>query len=567
MYSNKIGINRLVGRLLASGITHFVLSPGSRNAPLVQSIVSHEATECFSIVDERSAAYFALGMVQQYGRPVALVSTSGTAALNYAPALAEAFYQRLPLVAITADRPEELIHQREGQAVMQRGTFSNLVRHDFHLPSEPWDEERLWYMEREVTYVLQKAARNPMGPVHLNVPLREPLYGQQEAMPRPEAIYEGVGTMHALPESGWRLLSQKWEQAERIMILMGSGRPGLLEPDVLQKLQAAGAVILAEHLANLPDGLSIPTFDQILYCEEDYANSSLQPDLLIVAGLDVVSKRLKHFLRAAHPWVWAVDPDEAPADTFKQIPQHIRMETRRFFRQLTGWLPNKQTNYQKFWQAAHQAVELASWQFSTPWSDIMAYKRVLQLIPPDSHLQLGNSAPVRYGLLFPRPRGTAVFANRGTSGIDGVISTASGAACASNRLTFVLAGDLTFGYDSNALWNRHLPAHLRIVVCNNQGGGIFRMIPGPEDTGMLEDFFDTHVPVDIEKLATAYGVGYTLARDDAELQGQWQDFIAPGSQAKIMEIRTPRQENAKAYQLYLTHIKHLLWKQKENGKA
>lgn len=568
MVSNKKGIKLLVQRLKDANIPYIVISPGSRSAPVAVTLASDSGFTCLSVIDERSAGYFALGIALQSNTPVGLVCTSGTAVLNYAPALAEAFYQQLPLIAITADRPEELIHQREGQALNQQQVFGNYVKASFHLPQEPWDADRLWYLGRGVAETLNKAITEPRGPVQLNVPLREPLYDFEEANPDWGTTIRQIIPEATLTKAQIETLTSKWSRTSRIMIVLGAQRPGLINPEALQAFQKAGGVIVAEHLANIPQVEPIFTFDQILYAMPPEYKHALAPELVIVAGLDLVSKRLKQFLREVKPAdLWAVDPAPHPADTFKGMSLHIKMQADEFFSALAPELPVSENAFQTLWHDKQEQVLAAQQTFDAPWSDWLVFRLLMQQLPGNSHLHLGNSSPVRYGLIFPVNEGVACFSNRGTSGIDGVVSTAAGSAWVANALSFVIAGDVTMAYDSNALWNKYLPENLRIIVINNRGGGIFRLIPGPGQSGHLESLFETHVPVHFQKLCEAHGLDYFSAGSSDELRDVWANFTRETGRPAFLEVRTPGAQNADVYKTYFDYIKQALWQQQENGQA
>ncbi|HKK09589.1 MAG TPA: 2-succinyl-5-enolpyruvyl-6-hydroxy-3-cyclohexene-1-carboxylic-acid synthase, partial [Bacteroidales bacterium] len=494
MYSDKEIVNRLVALLAAKGVHHVVISPGSRNAPLIKSLTAHPEIHCHSIVDERSAGYYALGMSLSLNAPIALTCTSGTAMLNYAPALSEAFYQRVPLIALTADRPGELIDQREGQAIRQNNAYHNFIKFEATLPQEPLDEDRLWYGERLIAEAINQAVTPAKGPVHLNIPLREPLYGEQESI-RPAKNIGMSFAQKQLSQAEVITLARAWSKTRRVMILTGVLSPDSeLEEQLVKASQEPNTVVLTERTSNLFHPDFHHYIDRSLNTMPASDVEAYKPDLLITIGTDVVSKQIKAFLRKhkskSH---WHIDDGKQHTDTYKSLTQVVPVSPCIFLQSVLPHLKSKESDYSDKWEGLESCGQQVHDQYleSTEWSDLKAFKSLMKDIPAPGTLHLGNSTPVRYAMLFAPKKGLKYLANRGTSGIDGIVSTAAGYASQSNEINTVITGDVSFYYDSNALWNKHLPSNLRIIVINNQGGSIFRIIPGPATTGKMEEFFET----------------------------------------------------------------------------
>lgn len=556
--SAKEGVKRLANILGDLGITHYVISPGSRNAPLIKTFTQNPQNKCYSVVDERSAGYFALGMAIREQSPVGLVCTSGTAVLNYAPALAEAYYQKIPLIAITADRPEELIDQREGQAIQQRDVFHNYVKGFAQLPQEPYDEDRLWHGDRMISETVNKALMAPRGPVHLNVPLREPLYESSDTHNTQHKTIRLASTVSNLDKSEYQALAQRWNKASRIMILTGSLHPsGKLDRQLAKLAEFPAITVLTERTSNIFTGNYHHHIDRLLNTmpenREPYA-----PDLLITIGNDVVSKQIKAFLRKYRPREhWHIEETSRHTDTYKSLTRLIPLEAVTFLESLIPLLKKQPSDYGKLWNDLEQCARKVHLSYieKAPWSDLKAFATLSENIPSHSVVHLGNSSPVRYALLFPPRQNTEYHANRGTSGIDGIISTAAGFAFADNRINTVISGDLSFFYDSNALWNKQMPANLRIIVINNQGGSIFRIIPGPDTTDVLEDFFETKQELNIRAMAEVYGLYYYNANEQSHLQDVLKKIYQPHDKAVILEIKTPGDENDTVLKNYFKTLK------------
>jgi len=558
-FPRKQHITELAEIAYQKGVHHAIISPGSRNAPLINAFLRQGKIKCYSIVDERSAAFYALGMAQQTGKPVAVISTSGTAVLNYAPALAEAFYQQLPLIAITADRPVEWIDQQDNQTIRQNSIYTNYIKKSFQLPQETKSETDIWHSQRIVSEALNMALQGPSGPVHLNIPLEEPLYdsSQYKSNGSPKLISVSHSEQ-ILPEEEMKLLSRQWNESNRKMIICGQQK----KHETLNKLINALAedpsvVVIAENLSNQYNEAFIDKPDQVLAGMKD--PEALVPDLIITFGGPVVSKRLKLFLRSHKPSAhWRIDPETHHYDTYQSLTKIIAVKPVKFFEQLTQRIVNQgDDNYLQVWTELKEHTGKLHQAFlqKAAFSDLKAFEILLKKISDAGYLHLGNSSPVRYTQFFASKPMVNYYANRGTSGIDGCLSTAAGAAMISNKMLHtVILGDLSFVYDSNALWNKNLPDNLRIVVINNQGGSIFRMINGPSETEGFSEFFETQHPVSIRKLTEAFGLQYFVAEDEKSLNAGLDELFRQ-QKAALLEVHTPCETSAVLYKNYLNFLK------------
>ena len=519
-------------------VEKIVISPGSRSAPLIRAFVEAFGNDCISIVDERSAAYFALGVAVYTGKPVAMVCTSGTAVLNYGPAMAEAFYQHVPLLAITADRPHEWIDQYDNQTLRQHGIFNNYIKRSFELPQLITTDEDLWFAHRMVNDAVNICTTHH-SPVHINVPLTEPLYDE---LPPPSEKVRIIP--HVIPELILRLpddLLNTWISARSIMIVHGQDDPRNDMLTVLRPLlKDPRVVIVAENISNIRDDEIISDSNLVLSLSR--RKSPEQPDLLIHSGGQVVSKSLTGYLRRGlNTQCWRVGTDEIIIDTFKLADNIVPYPARVFYSALGANLSHNKNKYRLNWlNMASSARDRAAEKLAgLPFSDVHVFGQVMKSLPEGSLAMLGNSSVIRYSQLFRCQADIRYYSNRGVSGIDGALSTAAGIAAASNNLTIAILGDLGFLYDSNAMWNRELSSNLRILVVNNQGGGIFHILKGPSEQPGFDKFIEANHPVNIAKLAEAYGLKYLFAGDDASLAGQWPDFINPHEQQPvILEVKT-----------------------------
>lgn len=556
------------------GMRQVIISPGSRSAPLTVAFSRHPRLTCRVVPDERAAGFIALGLAQQSGQPVGLICTSGTATLNYGPAVTEAFYQQIPLLVLTADRPPEWIDQQDGQTIHQTGLYGPHCRGAFELPVEVGPPEARHYAERLVSEALNRTLWPTPGPVQLNVPLREPLYSAEPVnLTRPPKIIRHRRPDPALIESDWVDLLAGWRQAERKLVIAGLQAPNPALAEALAALHSDPTVaVIADIAANLPaESVTTLHSDTILGSKAAETIELLKPDLVASFGGPVISKYLKLFLRQHPPAVhWLVQPDGQTIDTFQALTDVIGVYPAYFFKTLAD--RQKETvaenpgsgGYQATWRTLDaQARQLLGGFFETqPFGEFAAVRQVMQALPAGSNLHLGNSMPIRYASfisLEAAAAGVRVNANRGTSGIDGSLSTAVGAALASGQMTTLISGDLAFFYDRNALWHQHLPPNLRVVILNNHGGGIFKLIDGPNKLppAELEQLFFTPQPLTAKNTAADYHCAYYHCRDAETLARLLPGFFAAQGRPAILEIETDSEINGAVFQQFKAEMAKL----------
>jgi 2-succinyl-5-enolpyruvyl-6-hydroxy-3-cyclohexene-1-carboxylate synthase len=552
MMHSKQHITDLACICLKKGIDSVVVSPGSRNAPLIKAFFELFGDNCISMADERSAAYFALGMAVCSHKPVVLLCTSGTAALNYAPALAEAYYQQVPLLAITADRPGEWIDQQENQTIRQPGMYRNYIKGSYNLPQAVHSGDDILYAQRIVNEAINLSVSPSPGPVHVNVPLSEPLY---EELPPPSDMIRIIQDMKTdiaitLPDE----LVSEWNAAKRIMIIHGQDVPDSVVSGLLPSFQNDGRIIiLAENISNV-------------FCESILSNSNLvfsntrsgkpeYPDLVIHSGGQVVSKALTGYLRKG-PRVscWRLGTDNGIVDTFNLVNRTIKLPPSIVYRTLLNHIGSTASTYRSEWiEAAANVARLTNKiLLQAPFSDLRVFSMVLASLPSGTNLFLGNSSVIRYSQMFPSVPSLHYYSNRGVSGIDGCLSAASGIARKSNMPTLAIVGDMSFYYDSNALWNRELPSNLRILVINNSGGGIFHILKGPSGQPYFKKLVEAHHPVNIRNLVRAYGLDYFIAEEESSLEQQWGQFINNRKRTAVLEVKTDATVSASVYRQMMT---------------
>jgi 2-succinyl-5-enolpyruvyl-6-hydroxy-3-cyclohexene-1-carboxylate synthase len=529
-----------------------VISPGSRNAPLTIGFSNHLEIETLSVVDERCAAFFALGIAQQTQKPVAILCTSGSALLNYYPAIAEAFYSNIPLVVISADRPKHLIDIGDGQTIRQENVFANHILFSANLI----ENEKYKTRNAQLIGEALQISVSQKGPVHINVPFDEPLY---ETVSELQDFHFPHISMSSLDNShiNYEKLSKIWNVAEKKMILVGVNYP---DKDLhnLMDLYAddAAVLILTETTSNLHHKKAIDSIDQLIFSLDDKQFQELQPEVLITFGGMIVSKKIKQFLRKYQPkHHWNIDEKKA-TNTFFCLSEFIQTKPVNFFSEFNKIITKKESNYQPKWLRYRDEKREKHQQYllKTAHSDFKVFEQVLESIPNNTNLQISNSAIIRYAQLFSVKDKISIFCNRGTSGIDGSTSTALGAAFASKNQTIFITGDLSFFYDSNALWNTNIPENFRIILINNSGGGIFRIIPGPKSTNAA-NFFETPHCLTAEYLSKMYEFEYQKAFSTETVNKALNGFFEASEKPKILEIFTPSAENDVILKEYFKYIK------------
>jgi 2-succinyl-5-enolpyruvyl-6-hydroxy-3-cyclohexene-1-carboxylate synthase len=557
--SDKKTVKALVDVCQMHGLTDVVLSPGSRNAPLIITFTNTESFRCHPVVDERSAGFFALGIAQQTRKPVALVCTSGTAVLNYAPAIAEAYYQNLPLIVITADRPEEWIDQADGQTIRQRGVFENFIKYQCSLPVEIESSQDEWYVNRVVNEAFVEATDALNGPVHINVPLREPLYGRTVHSQKPIRVLKKHKSSGCLPQQLIDELSEVWKGHERIMILVGMRYPDNELKEVLEQFgESDRVVVLTETLSNCCSEKFVQCIDRVVSSIRDEDLALFKPDILITMDGVLVSKMLKTFLRQNAPREhWHISEGGIAPDSYQGLTKIIKGQPVETLRQLMSFLQPVKCRFRETWMKRVSLVASIHDEYvkKLPWSDMKVFEMIIHQMPRPVHLQLGNSTPVRYVQLFDGFNNVSSFSNRGTSGIDGSVSTAVGAAYSSNHPTLLLVGDLSFFYDSNGLWNKRLSPNLKIIVINNSGGGIFRFLQGPAEADELEEFFATSHHMSAEHVARQYGLPYRQCTNEQEFAEGLIQLFEPNDKSFILEVMTPVKDNARTLRDYFAALK------------
>mgnify|MGYP001256864415 CR=1 FL=1 len=536
------------------GIEQVVVSPGSRNAPLIRLFANEKSFRLHSIVDERSAAFYGLGISLATQKLVVLLCTSGTAVLNYAPALAEAYYQHIPLIAITADRPEELIDQQDNQTIHQKNIFQNYIKASLNLVLPVQSSAELEAMHLTINNIINISSEDIKGPVHINVPIAEPLYVD---IPKPSKI-----SVLSEKKKNTNLVDNEiissWRKAQKRMILCGQIPVNKELNELFGIISAQNhAVILAEPISNINGGKIISAIERTMLIVESDDSPEYQPDLLVSIGGPVVSKRLKQWLQKQTGLThYRISETEDRIDTYQNLTKNVIGEPLEIITALLEMQDVSEEYFLKKWEnvASISFERQNEFLVNVPFSDLKVFDFVINNLSKDCVLHLGNSSPIRYGQLFDLSGCSVVCSNRGVSGIDGCLSTAAGFASQSDQINIIILGDLSFLYDSNGLWNRELSPNLRIIVINNQGGGIFSLISGASDENYFKEFMEAYHPVDLEKLTVSYGVNYYQANCQNELDRIFKQFLNFNGPS-LLEIKTPKEENPIVFKEHIRKIK------------
>jgi 2-succinyl-5-enolpyruvyl-6-hydroxy-3-cyclohexene-1-carboxylate synthase len=534
-------------------ITNAVLCPGSRCAPLTVGFSRHPKITTRTFSDERSAGFVALGMAQQSGTPSVMVCTSGTAAYNFAPAVAEAYFSQTPLIVFTADRPAEWIAQHDGQTIYQAEIFGKHVKKSFYLPQEYDHADSLWAINRIVNEAINLSLEEPRGPVHINAPFREPLYPEPKEkfdFSKDVRVMDQVATHYSLSPEHVQKLWQELNKFTKILIVAGQhDYNNTLMSSLTSFLQIHPVPVIGDIISNLNSVEQVVLHSDVFLGQApDGVKKSLKPELLITFGKSVISKNLKLFLRKYSPKAhWHIQPAGAVADPFQSITRVLNTTPANFFESLQLIVKSKEfekqkkVNYQKLWEVEERRAVRSLKEFlpKEAFGELELVYEIIRNLPPLCNLHLANSMSVRYaniiGLNDPQ-KNINVFANRGTSGIDGCTSTAVGHALINELPNFLITGDLAFFYDRNSFWHNYPLPNFRVIVLNNHGGIIFNMIDGPGALPERDEYFVTKQGLNAQKLCEEFDFDYLKLDNKRKIKNTFKNFFEFDGRTKILEL-------------------------------
>jgi 2-succinyl-5-enolpyruvyl-6-hydroxy-3-cyclohexene-1-carboxylate synthase len=550
------GVNELVVLCKMHGVKHVVISPGSRNAPLSITFENTNDIHTYVVVDERSAAFFALGISLATNTPVAIVCTSGSAALNYAPAVSEAYYQKIPLIVITADRPLEWVNQGDGQTIMQEGIYGKHILNSVSLPVIE-NEDTAWLYNRLVNESFIKANGNVKGPVHINVPFKEPLYKVQNSENIKIRQIQKYNSEHISNKSWSKEIVNVVANGKKVLFLAGQISDFRLANEISELLASKeNMVVLSETTSNIRGKSVFSIIDRLIDGFTEKQKTDMAPDVLITFGGAVVSKKVKAWLRNAKPEKHIhIGFENNVLDTFQCLTHWVETSITSALNELLPLVIFKK-DYFSEWTDIKNAniIKHQAYLSQADWSDLKAFEIIVNNLPA-CDLHLGNSSPIRYMQLFDMVEWVKYYSNRGTSGIDGSTSTALGFSCVSNELNIIISGDISFYYDSNALWNNYMKGNFKIILINNKGGNIFRIIDGPSDEEITKKYFEAQQEMNAEHLCLQFGLSYITVRNENELKNEIVEFLKITNKPGVLEIFTDNIISPQALKNYFNHLK------------
>ena len=552
MYSSKENANILTSLLVQHGVRHAVVCPGSRNSPIVHDLNECPDIECYGVTDERSAGFYALGMALTLCKPVVVCVTSGTALLNLAPAVAEAYYQHVPLVVISADRPEQWIDQLDGQTLPQPDALGRFVKKAVSIP-EVQDDEQHWYCNRLINEALNELNHHGYGPVHINVPIAEPLFEYTVAeLPNERRI-------HLINSRCDRYLisiecSEQFVAAQKPMLVIGQMSMEQLLPAEIYMISQC-AVVINEALSLGKGGSH---FNEVLYAvsgDPDY-----EPDFLLYVGDTLVSKRVKKWMRTLKDTkIWMVSEDGNIRDTTMNMYGVIEGRAADVIEDLVESIKTKSisstSRYKARWDMALRKTAYMAMTYKPEYSQMAAVKMFEEKLGTaiNYYVHYGNSSSIRLANFYARH---FVYCNRGVNGIEGTLSTAAGGSVVTDSKVFCALGDLSFFYDQNALWNQNLKGNLRILLLNNQRGTIFSMLKGLEQSDARDRFVSGEHHASAEGICMQNDVQYLKATNMEELSEGIDKLINLESDRPVLlEVLTSAENDVKIVKEYYQKLK------------
>ena len=558
-FSKNILAQSITDLCFKKNIKNIVISPGSRNAPLTLGFNLNPYFKTYSIVDERAAAFFALGIAQQIKFPVILVCTSGSALLNYYPAISEAYYSNIPLVILSADRPEKLLNIGDGQTINQKNVFNKNIGYSENLNQNDNYFLNLFGLRDNNQEKINKALNfsiEKQSPVHINIPFSEPLYEITNSL--------SVNLINKIPRLNNQNVKKvssfrnKWQNSIKKIILIGLSSPDLLSEKSIDLLAGdSSLLVLTENTSNIYHPTFCNKIDQLIAPLTNNELKEFRPEILITIGGMIISKKIKAILRDNKPNEhWHIGIHDAN-DTFFCLTKHFKTSPNNIISKLYENFNDNGSDFYNKWDLviSKRKEKHKEYLSNLIFCDFKVFDYVLNSIPSKSMLQVSNSSAIRYTQLFDLDSSINVFCNRGTSGIDGSTSTAIGAASVFKGNTVFITGDLSFFYDSNALWNNFIPSNFRVILINNKGGGIFKILTKDNNTELFKKFFETKHDLYAKDLCNMYGFEYFISNDEDTLKNVLNDFYNESEKPRLLEVITDNDYNQDYLLNYFDYIK------------
>ena len=517
----------LLDVLQNKGVRNMVCSPGSRNLPLLLAAASRPSIKKYFIADERTAGFVGLGISLVKQEPVALICTSGTALLNYAPSIAEAYYQGVPLIIISADRPVQWIDQDDSQTLRQDGVLENFVKKSFTIPAVGEDNKELqWYVNRIANEAVLEACSHKPGPVHFNIHLAEPLGLKTKfACETPRIVNSIIGDSIVNKEIIKSLAKQLSES--KVLLIAGFLLPdSFLQRALSNFSRNPNVTVMAETISNVHLNNECYSVDSVLSSFDEKTLDSLAPDIVISIGGALISRKLKEYLRRNKDKFkhWSIGYTNNFSDPFMSLSLKVEVETSRFFKNINSALlkfkiEDKVKNYKDSWTDLRRKALLLKDKFikESSWSELKAFDIILKSLPSNYNLFLSNGTAIRYAQIINYKLPHASYCNRGVSGIDGCVSTSIGGSFGYKGNTLIITGDLSMAYDIGSLGVKNIPENFKIIVIDNQGGGIFRFIPSTSNFEEREEYLCQAPVLPLKDLSKGYKWDYFEINDEESL--------------------------------------------------
>lgn len=548
LFSNKENINILTRLLIDYGVKKAVICPGSRNSPIAHNLCLCDEIECYAVTDERSAGFVALGLGLRCGEAVAICVTSGSALLNLAPAIAEAYYRECALIVISADRPQEWIGQADGQTIDQINALDPHIR-KFVNAIEPNNTDESWYVNRIINEALIIGLQKYRAPIHINLPLKEPLFEYTiKTLPAQRKINYYANTERI---SG---ILREFVSEPKSLIIVGQLSYPLASSVDKTLMSLRNKVVVLQEMLSSKTNLPECHFDEALsvLMEDD----SYRPNRVLYLGGTIVSKRLKSYLRRVAPkQVVYVSESGEVCDTFTHLTDLLHIKIESALQILDGYSCNlNESTFYRLWKQALVKAKAFSNSYKPIYSHMLAVKTFHDILSREASnhiLAYANSSAVRIGNIFSH---AFIDVNRGVNGIEGSLSVAVGLSLTVDRLcnVYCVIGDLSFFYDQNALWNIQIRSNLRILLLNNGGGAIFHQLSGLEQSPYRDVYISGHHSTSAKGICAQYSIKYHSVSNEPELERGLKQLLEPSDSPVLVEVFTLPDTDAVAYTKYFT---------------
>ena len=553
MYSCIKSVQYLIALLKEYGIDHLVLSAGARNVPFVHSVETDPYFKCYSVVDERSAAFFAMGLAMKLNKPVAISCTSATACCNYLSGVTEAFYHKIPILILTSDRDPYYMDQMETLMIHQEGMYRDMCKKSVQLPIIK-NEEDEWYCKRIICEALLELNHHGTGPVQINIPTTSGVSSFTESkLPKVTPILRyDLKTADA----EYKNLAEKLRNYSRILVI--AGQQDTVSDELNSALSAFAqkynCIVSKEHTANIDCEYAVNTFIVCELTNQKEFEKEYAPELIISFGGNFASSKLKTLLRgnSARQEHWLISEEGKVMDTYKCQTKIFECRPEFFFEKMVALSSNTSNNgkYYRAWKSRKDGITL---QPDLPMSNLMAISELAKTIPENAIIHTSILNSTRILQYFDLPKGVTAHCNLAAYGIDGCMSTFIGYASVCDEMAYMLIGDLSFFYDMNSIWIRHIKNNVRIMLINNEGGAEFHFVFGKDRIPTINAHTSAEHHVAAKNWVEANGFTYLSARNPEELKENMKIFHKQSDTPIVFEIFTDKELDSKTVKSFYAH--------------